>query len=366
MKTIEKRIENFTLKYPLECLCPLSDALFLDIETTGFTARSSSLYLIGCAYFSDGFWHVIQWMAETPAEQKDILDSFFSFAKNHRFLIQFNGNNFDIPYLTQKCAQLDLPYSFDGYSGADIYRRLFPYKNFLDLLNLKQKTIESFLGLNREDTFNGGELVAFYQDYVNHPTQETRSVLLLHNEEDLKGMLEILPMLSYFDAFHFPLTAKKVQANTYLDASDRRRTELLIHATLPTPVPRPVTYSQQGFYAKLDNETLSLRVPVYNEELKYFYSNYKEYYYLPKEDLALHKSVASFVDKDYREPATARNCYTRKAATYLREWDFSFTPFFKRDYDSDEIFFELTDEMKKDRQAFANYASHVLNHLAAK
>lgn len=366
MKIVDKRIDNFTVQYPLERLCPLSEALFLDIETTGFTARSSSLYLIGCAYYSEGFWHTLQWMAETPAEEKDVLDAFFQFAENHRFLIQFNGNNFDIPYLTQKCAQLGLSYGFDGFDGADLYRRLFPYKNFLDLLNLKQKTIETFLSLNREDTFGGGELIAFYKDYVNHPTQETLSVLLLHNEEDLKGMLEILPMLAYFDAFHFPLTAKKVQANTYLDAFDRHRTELLIHASLPTPVPKTVTHSSEGFYAKLEGDNLTLRVPVYDEELKYFYSNYKDYYYLPMEDVALHKSVASFVDKACREPATARNCYTRKASRYLREWDLTFTPFFKRDYDNDEIFFELSDEMKKDRQAFANYASHVLNHLALK
>lgn len=365
MKVTFQAIENFILQYPIEHLCPKEQALFLDIETTGFTARSSNLYLIGCAYYSEGSWRMIQWMAENPSQQKDILEAFFSFAEKRSFLFHFNGNQFDLPYLTQKCAQLELPYSLDGFSGCDIYRRIFPYKAFLGLLNLKQKTIESFLSIDREDRFSGGELIAFYQDFVSHPTQETCDTLLLHNREDVLGMLEILPILSYFDAFHESLTAQKVQANHYLDVNGNRRTELMIYATLAVPVPKEVSVQKEGIYARLSGDTLTLRVPVYEEELKYFYSNYKEYYYLPKEDMALHKSVGSFVDKDHRENATARNCYTRKHSAYLLEWDALFTPFFKRSYEDHDLFFELTDDMKRDREAFATYASHVLSHLAS-
>ena len=139
MKIIEKQIEHFSLNYPIERLCPKNEALFIDIETTGFTARSSYLYLIGCAYHTEGSWHTIQWMSEAPEEQATVLEAFYAFAQKHPFLIQFNGNNFDIPYLKQKCAQLCLPYDFDQFQGADIYRRLFRYKKFLNLLNLKQK-----------------------------------------------------------------------------------------------------------------------------------------------------------------------------------------------------------------------------------
>ena len=98
--------------------------------------------------------------------------------------------------------------------------------------------------------------------------------------------------------------------------------------------------------------------------IKKYYANYKDYYYLPLEDTALHKSIASFVDKDYREQATARNCYTRKISLYLPQWKVMVEPFFKRDYDSKDLFFELTDDIKKDRQLFSDYASHVLNAIA--
>ena len=78
----------------------------------------------------------------------------------------------------------------------------------------------------------------------------------------------------------------------------------------------------------------------------------------------MHKSIASFVDKEYREQATASTCYTRKFSSYLPQWEILAEPFFKRDYKSSELFFELTDEIKKNRQLFSDYASHILNVMA--
>ncbi|MBO4292610.1 MAG: ribonuclease H-like domain-containing protein [Lachnospiraceae bacterium] len=366
MKTVENIIEDFTLQYPLEQHCRPDQVLFLDIETTGFTARTSAIYLIGCLYYKDNQWHSIQWFAENGNEQADIVNAFFSFAEDYHFLIHFNGNNFDLPYLSQKCEQYQLPYNFDRFEGIDLYRRISPCKSLLNLPNCKQKTLECYLGLNRQDLYNDGELIGIYQDYVNHPTGEAADILFLHNAEDLKGMLTILPLLAYQDALQYHLKPKKVQANHYRDADDNRRTELLITVLLPAAVPKPVTASACGCYARLEDKEAVIRVPVYEEELKYFYANYKDYYYLPEEDLALHKSVASFVDKEHRIPATAQTCYTRKASSYLRQWDHLFVPFFKKDYQSHELYFELTDEMKKDRPAFAAYASHILNMLASR
>ena len=64
-----------------------------------------------------------------------------------------------------------------------------------------------------------------------------------------------------------------------------------------------------------------------------FYPNLQtKRFYLPEEDMAIHKSIASFVDKDYREQATAANCYTRKFSLYLPQWEVLVEPFFKREY----------------------------------
>lgn len=365
MKISEETIENFAVSYPLDRLGPLERILFLDIETTGFTAKSSYLYLIGCACYQAGKWHTIQWMAENYEQEKDVLSAFFEFARLYKYLIHFNGNNFDMPFLIQKCAMLSLPYNFNGFTGIDLYKRIAPYKYFLKLPNCKQKTLEQYLGINRKDVFSGGELIGIYHDYVKNPSEFSEKALFLHNADDLKGMLEVLPILAYYDLINVDVKAKKVQANYYKDINGNSRKELLITLSLNTPLPKAVSASANNCYFKGEGNDATLKVPIYEEELKYFYSNYKDYCYLPAEDIALHKSVANFVDREHRIQATAANCYTRKFSCYLPQWEILFEPFFKRDYKSRELFFELTDEMKKDREAFSRYANHVLSMIAS-
>jgi len=365
MKISEETLDNFSISYPLERLAPLERILFLDIETTGFTAKTSHLYLIGCAYYLAGKWRTIQWMAESYDQEADVLRAFFDFSRLYRCLIHFNGNNFDLPFIMQKCAQLSLCFDFDDFQGFDIYRRIAPYKYFLKLPNCKQKTLEKFLAVDRKDVFSGGELIGLYHDYVKNPSEYAENALFLHNADDLKGMLGTLPMLAYYDLFNQPVKAKKVQANYYKDLNGNRRRELVMNIGLPTPLPKPISSAVGGCFFRGEGAEGSLKIPIYEEELKYFYSNYHDYYYLPSEDVALHKSVAGFVDKAYRLPASAANCYTRKFSSYLPQWDFLFQPFFKRDYKSSELFFELTEELKHDRQAFSKYASHVLSMMAS-
>lgn len=79
--------DNFTLKYPLEQIAPLDSVLFFDIETTGFLARSSQLYLIGCAYYQDNSWNIVQWLAQNTSEEALILKEFLAFAKDYTTLI---------------------------------------------------------------------------------------------------------------------------------------------------------------------------------------------------------------------------------------------------------------------------------------
>ena len=363
MKILNYTFKELKIEYALSLLAPLESILFVDIETTGLSSKTASIYIIGACYYKDDCWNAIQWFAEKPEEEVNVLNAFFAFASDYSTLIHFNGNQFDLPFILGRCKILNLSYHFDNFNGIDIYKRVALCKHFLQLPNCKQKSIEKFLHLDREDKYHGGELIQVYKDYVKSGDTEQENLLLLHNKEDLKGMLEILPILSYCDLFNKPVKATKVQSNYYRDLNGKKQQELIIRVRLSSHIPVPLTYHANDCYVTAEGNHAALRIPVYTEELKYFYANYKEYYYLPVEDMAIHKSVDSFVDKEHRVPATAVTCYTRKYSSYLPMWDYVLEPFFKREYKSSLLFFELTDEFKTDREAFSKYASHILEML---
>lgn len=360
-------------------------ALFIDIETTGFSAKTSKLYLIGCAYYEQGGWHLAQWFADKKDDEEEILNAFLMFASTYDTLIHFNGNRFDLPYIKAKCDHYGIEDQLDKMNSIDIYKLVSPYKDVLGLENCKQKTIEQFLNINREDIFTGGQLIEIYDKYLETKNEEFYRLLLLHNEDDVKGMSELLPILYYVDFFEsiknmpplhmrtdtqqqelsdaLPLRAVKVQANYYTDMDGTTKHEIFMKLALSCNLPIPFKCNLDGVFLNVEGNTANLRIPLFEEELKYFYSNYKDYYYLPDEDQALHKSVASFVERSHRVQAKAENCYTRKPGQFLRQWDLVFTPFFKHEYKEHALYFELTDNIKVNRSAMSLYACHVLAHL---
>ncbi len=368
--------------------CKASDFLFLDIETTGLSPKNSDIYLIGCAYYDAGNWHICQFFAESPDQEKEILSAFSEFSKEYKILVHFNGDRFDIPFLQNKFEKHGIDDPFGNMSSLDIYKEIKPYKKQLGLLDCKQKTIELYLGIQREDKYDGGKLIPVYKDYVVSKDAEKLKLLMLHNFEDVKGMFDVLQMLRYrefFSSFEnmpkvslrtdaeinasedlmdaLPLRAKKVQANYYNDIDGKQKKEVYMKLAVTHTLPSSLSGNLDGCYFKIDGTEAILRVPLYETELKYFYSNYKDYYYLPKEDTAMHKSIASFVDKDYRVKASPENCYTKKEGQYLQEWDLCFSPFFKTDYNDKRYFFDLNENMKKSRIAMSLYACHVISHV---
>ena len=61
----------------------------------------------------------------------------------------------------------------------------------------------------------------------------------------------------------------------------------------------------------VSGDKMSALIPLVKGTKKLFFSNYRDYYYLPAEDKAIHKSIGQFVEKKYRTPAKASTCYDR-------------------------------------------------------
>lgn len=352
------------LQYPIEKYGLLEELLFFDIETTGFSPNSSFAYLIGCVTYSEEAkaFQVIQWFAEAKQEESLLLHTFFDYAKNYKILVHYNGQGFDMPYISKKCRSYNLPYRFTDFTSLDLYRLVAPYKKLLKLPQLKQKSIEEYLEIYREDPFTGGELISVYETYLSSPNEGLYSDLIQHNLDDVCSMVKILPILAYADLFQggFWLTNFTLPDTAQNDAPH----EAIFHMNAKVPLPRRISFGNPEFYFTGYKENCKLKVRIYTEELKYFYPNYKDYYYLPSEDTSIHKSVAFYVDKEFRTQAKAANCYSRKTGRFLPQYEEIVKPYFKREYKDKKTYFELTEEFTENTGLMQQYIQHIFRLLA--
>ena len=108
---------------------------------------------------------------------------------------------------------------------------------------------------------------------------------------------------------------------------------------------------------------MELSIRVYKGTLKYYYPNYKDYYYLIYEDTAIHKSVGEFVDKDARIKATKETCYTKKDGTFLPQPTDIWVPEFKTSCKDKTGFFEVREDCFSDAEKLNRYIKEIFSFL---
>ncbi len=362
MIVIEKTLQ-LPNTYPLERIGNLEDLLFFDIETTGFSGDRCQLYLIGCTYYKNNTWNLIQWFADTKSAESDLLEHFFSFLKDYKTVIHFNGDGFDIPFLQKRCQHFHLPYNFSDVMSFDIYKKIKPYRNLLGLDSLKQKAIEQFLGIARTDKYNGGQLIEVYKDYLMTHEQDLYDLLILHNEDDLKGMPSILPILNYPDFLEHPMILTSQQIVDQTEANGQCRHFLKLTCKSDSVLPVAVKNSLPPVSCRMEKDQIIFLIELTKGTLKHFYKNYKDYYYLPFEDRAVHKSIATGVDKDARMKATASNCYTKTTGYFLPQFEEIWEPVMKQDCKDKMCYAALGDVYLADESSLHKYVSALLAYL---
>lgn len=344
---------------------PYQKLLFLDIETTGLSPESDSIYLIGCVYYKEKTWHQLQFFSEQKQDEADLLRSFFHFAMNYNYFIYYNGDHFDLPFLKKRAAKLSVPLSLPPFS-IDLYKEIRPFQLFLKQKTLKQKDLEHFMGFQRKESYESRELIELYQNYLHTKEPHLLSLLLLHNSEDLKGMLAIVTLrsLSLLKQGRFQIQKTICQNFTLLSGEK----QFFLSRLLPDiPIPVSICYeSEICTITTLIDRSIQIKVPVFTGTLKYFYSNYKDYYYLPEEDYAIHKSIASYVDSAHRIKAKKSTSYTKKESCFLIQPEPLFTPEFKPDYNKKYSYFEVTEEFLTSPEQIKRYVTTLLSVALSK
>ena len=353
----------FDFSHPIINETFTEQALFFDIETTGFSPARTSLYLIGCAVRNGDSLVVDQFFADTPKEESEVLYAFFQLLSGYDTIITFNGIGFDIPYLKSKCSTYDIPEPFSDHNYIDIYKSVSKLKFLLHLPNLKQKSIEQFLGLGREDLYNGGELIDVYHSYVKTRSPEALHLLKQHNYEDVIDMPNLLPILAYTKLFEGDFRVTSIRANQFTSYQGTLEKELIFTLENKVALPSLVSCRHEDFYLTAEGNETRLVVQLFTGELKYFYQDYKNYVYLPEEDIAIPKALVSSVEKDKKKKATASTCYTRKTAIFLPQHEPVIKPAFRAIYKDKKSYFELSEEFISSKDLQKEYVLHILEYL---
>lgn len=342
------------LKQGDEC----TDLCFFDIETTGLSAINSTLYLIGALVCENDSVKITQWFNDDGYSEEEIINSFCDFCGKHNRLIHFNGNTFDIPYLKEKCKKHeidDIPFS--SLTQLDIYKEIRSYKKVFSLDSMRQVAIEEYLGIARDDTYSGKELINIYQRYIARPDEDKEKLLLLHNHDDLYGMLKFCDILNYKAFFENPhivthLIERKIE-------NDKLILDFVIEDDFALPK-RLLFASVGGLFVNACNTSAHLEIPILDTVLKHFFADYKNYYYLPKEDMALHKSVATYVEPENKIKATKEKCYMKKEARFVVCPPENIDAIFKKELKDKMTYCTIESILSADSDKLHSYVSSIL------
>ncbi len=331
-------------------------ALFFDIETTGLNHRRSHLYLIGALWLSGNTFCLRQWFAEKPGDEAAILQDFLRLASGLSRLIHYNGSSFDLPYLIHKCAFYGFDPSPVKIEGCDLYTRFRPLKPWLAAEDLKLKSMERAVGLHRKDRCTGKELIGLYKEWLRTGGPQLLELLLLHNREDVTGMVEIQRL---FSLLALQNGALPLAPDGREDGPDSLALRFIPAETLPLAL----SVQKDGISLSAQNSRITLRLPKYHGELRLFFPDYRNYYYLPREDRAIHKSVAVYVDPVYRQKATPDTCCERRLGTFLPQYQDSFTPIFRENRGDKTGYFLYDQKLLENEDGLAAYAAQMIQSL---
>ncbi|MBR5047418.1 MAG: ribonuclease H-like domain-containing protein [Eubacterium sp.] len=352
-----------------------SDAVFLDIETTGIKKENAIITVIGCGYIAGKNLHILQWFNDDAVSEESMLGELESFLSSRSFtLVTYNGDYFDLPFLRAHyyynglSPEINRHPVLDKGSAIDLFQELRCYAPLFPDGRTKQKTLEKYLGIDREDIYSGGELISLYRDYLKTKGQEKISVILLHNREDILYLSSIPSLLVFHQLKEGDFTIESLEESIYQD-----RTALRFLCRLKRPLPRPFSLAtdlagmelvSSGPSSHMDmaesDSWLSVTVPVWERKMYHFYKDYKDYYYLPSEDRAIHKSVGIYVEKDHRCKATPENCYYSTDSVFLPLPGSAKAYGFRIDVE-DRISLPVFRRTYKDKKHFLNFDDLFLN-----
>ena len=255
-------------------------ACVLDVETTGRYYRTTRITKLSVLSYHENEWVDTVYTADCEEDEYEILQRFGNDLTET--VLTYNGQAFDLPYLRRKLCAYSLADPLPGRTYCDLMIRYRGLARFLSLPGRHLDDFAAFLGC-------GGK----------SETEKT---------------LRLLSLESYFSMLRGGYRIREVSRRPGPGSGG----ELLIFSLdLRQPVPREVIYRDDPYRIQCSGSSAVLSVSFSDGRVKRFYPDYENYEYLPIEDYAVHKSLASAIPSSRREKASRSTSFQYLSADLL-------------------------------------------------
>jgi uncharacterized protein YprB with RNaseH-like and TPR domain len=371
-----KRIEDF---FSGDRTGNAAGSIFFDIETTGLSARGSCIIIIGFIYYdsNDRIWRTVDLFSDLPDAEEELIKEFFSYIHDDTALVSFNGLQFDIPFILQRCRlkKVAVPdhvkKAFE--KSIDLFALIRKYKKAFGLDRVNQSYLERMTApdlADRSEDLHGEEIINGYRTYImkkkaaimqrEEPAEckELKERLILHNYRDILGMCLILPLAQiclYINDLKDLSGSRDLKkycreiiinigpASDEIDsapdeigpASDETISDkagdpcisdnaVNTDAAFITVIPAidhhfaDLSAHSSSGCIHFSADRIHIKVDITHEKLRYFIPDYKDYYIDTGTGEPVHKSIAAFMDKGNRRRASRQDCFMAKEAYFVK------------------------------------------------
>ena len=159
-----------------------------------------------------------------------------------------------------------------------------------------------------------------------------------------------MPILHYLHLKDAPLSFDGYRINTYTGYNGDECEEVIFDYTTDLLLPRSFTAKTETMYLRYvaGSGQIHIRLPIYRNDMRIYFENYRDYCYLPEEDTAILRSVAAALPKGRYQKATRDTAYQRISGTFVKQPHGIFTPVLCTNLKDKRKYFRFPEDFKKE------------------
>lgn len=166
-----------------------------DIETTGFSPDYCTISSISYLFYEENRFIIKQIFSEN-GDDKKILETFLKDLNSNYRLISFNGDRFDLPFISKRLILNNINKDITNES-LDLYAYLKNNKQFSIYPAIGQKKLEVLYGIERQSDLDGKKAVQLYKEYLKTKNTSIKNDLLYYNYLDVYYLSKLFSI--YYD-----------------------------------------------------------------------------------------------------------------------------------------------------------------------